>query len=116
MSDIPKPEDDEELLRVKINQETAHMAWKALQVFFAKGQVIALAPELDLVEAALRMSQDDADCIADWAAQGKLAKVTDQQAREWFAADAELWTVVIKPWVLVQDLSPQQNKEHKHAN
>ncbi|WP_156491762.1 DUF2288 family protein, partial [Oleiphilus sp. HI0123] len=34
-----------------------------------------------------------------------VAQVSDDQALAWYEADAELWTLVIKPWILVQAVS-----------
>jgi hypothetical protein len=31
-----------------------------------------------------------------------LHRVNDAQAMQWLAQDALLWTVVVKPWILVQ--------------
>ena len=39
-----------------------------------------------------------------WTESGKLAGASDDQAKRWIASDALLWAVVIKPWVLVQEI------------
>ena len=33
-----------------------------------------------------------------------MGKVADQQAAAWLATDAEVWAVVVSPWVLVQEI------------
>ena len=91
-----------EQLRHKINRETAVYAWAELLKHFAGGHVIAVAAGLDLVEVALHMANDDSVQIQQWLANGEIAKVSDLQAQAWLDADASLWTVVVKPWVLVQ--------------
>ncbi|HEX2531574.1 MAG TPA: DUF2288 domain-containing protein [Burkholderiaceae bacterium] len=92
----------EDLLRKKLNLETARLPWKELLRHFAAGNVIAVSGELDLVEVALRMANDDAAAIAQWMAESRVAKVSDAQARAWLETDAALWAVVVKPWILVQ--------------
>lgn len=92
------------LLRAKLHGETATAPWRELQRFFAQGAVVAVAPGLDLVEVGLAMSQDRADLFQDWLAAGQVALATDAQAKAWLAADAHLWTLVVKPWILVQEL------------
>jgi hypothetical protein len=91
-----------ESLRNKLNSETARMRWKDLLVYFAGGSVIAVSGELDLVEVALRITQDDKSAVAKWMAEQKLGQVSDQQAAAWLESDAVLWTVVVRPWILVQ--------------
>jgi hypothetical protein len=95
-------EDNEQLARANLNGETAKIPWRELQRFFASGSAIGIAPGLDLIEVALQMSQDNKACIAQWMAAGQLAAVSDEQALQWLEADALVWSVVVKPWVLVQ--------------
>ena len=94
---------EEEIEKAKLNLETAQMAWSVLQVFFASGNAISVSPNLDLVEVAFQMSQDNKQQIESWMAEGKVGQVSDDQARTWYETDAQLWTVVVRPWVLVQD-------------
>jgi hypothetical protein len=92
----------DEITQTKVNLETAPIAWKELLRFFAGGLVIAVSTQLDLVEVALQMSQDNKTQIEQWLSEGKIAKVSDELAKEWMDADAMLWAVVVKPWILVQ--------------
>lgn len=92
----------EEINRAKLNLETAQMAWREMQRYFASGVALFVASELDLVEVAFQMSQDNATQIQQWMAAGQFGKVSDAQAAAWYAADVVLWAVVVSPWVLVQ--------------
>ena len=67
-------------------------------------EALRLADErsLDLVEVALQMSRDNKQAVAAWMAEGAVAQVSDDQARQWLAEDRQVWSVVVKPWVLVQ--------------
>lgn len=96
----------EEISHSKVNQETARIAWKELLRFFAAGTVIAVNPELDLVDVAVQMSRDNKTQVEAWLAAGKIARVSDDLAREWLEADAMLWAVVVKPWIVVQHSAP----------
>ena len=88
--------------RARINAETARIAWRDLQRFFAQGHAIYVVPELDLVDVALQMQQDNSSTIEGWLASARLAPVSDAQALDWFENDATHWCVVVRPWVLVQ--------------
>jgi hypothetical protein len=103
MTDLDKQND---LLRAKLNQETARMPWRELQKYFAGGAVIGVSPELDLVEVAVRIANDDKAAVAQWMAENRIAKVSDAQALAWWDADMQLWAVVVKPWILVQPPKP----------
>ena len=96
---------DEELVRAKLNSETAKIAWMELQRFFAAGQTLFVAADLDLIDVALAFQQDDAEQVKCWLQKQLVAPVSDTQAGDWFSQDSILWTVVVKPWVLVQNPS-----------
>jgi hypothetical protein len=97
-------EQERELERANIISETAKIPWLDLQRFFASGKVIWIAGNLDLVEVALALQQDDVQIVSNWTVNHELAAVSDDQARQWVSDDSLLWAVAIKPWVLVQEL------------
>lgn len=92
---------DEEL-RAKLNLETARIPWSELQRHFASGAMIYVSDDLDLIDVAARIAGDDKEAVAQWLEQQRVTKVTDEQAAMWFDADAALWAVVVRPWILVQ--------------
>ncbi len=93
---------EQDLKRASVNLETAQIAWRELQRFFASGSAIAVAPELDLIEAAFQISEDNAVQVSQWMNSGLVARVSDEQARTWYEADTIVWAVVVRPYVLVQ--------------
>jgi len=89
-------------LRQEINEQTAQMRWSELERFFAGGNVISVAPELDLIDVGARIAADDKTSVEEWMSAGLMYRTTDAQASDWVASDALLWAVVVKPWILVQ--------------
>ena len=79
------------------------IAWRDLQRHFARGVLIAVAGDLDLVEVAARVAEDDAPALRAWMEAGRVVRATDEHARRWEAAGRELRAVVVAPWVLVQE-------------
>lgn len=102
------PEDPAEIYRAKVNLETAQIAWKELQRYFAAGVALAVSADLDLVEVAWQMSQDNASQVRQWMEAGKFGKVSDELARGWLDTEEMLWAVVVSPWVLVQPVRQLQ--------
>lgn len=94
--------------------ETAKIPWKDLQLFYAKGSLVKVCAGLDLVEVAARVSLDAEQAVSHWVAKGLLQKVEDDDARVWFSQSADLWAVVVSPWVLVQ--SPEAREQAKLAS
>lgn len=93
----------EPLERDKVNLETAKIPWRELQRFFAGGAAVFVAPELDLVEVAWQFAADNKPLVQHWLQQNQVHLVSDLQALNWFEGDTEVWAVVVKPWVLVQE-------------
>ena len=100
--------------RLRINAETARIDWRELQRFFAQGYAIYVDPQLDLVEVALEMQNDNKARIEQWLAAAALAPVSDAQARDWFEGNAVMWCVVVRPWVLVQPVDQLQSDSGRH--
>ncbi|MCG8383107.1 MAG: DUF2288 domain-containing protein [Gammaproteobacteria bacterium] len=112
MTDVDN--NDPELLRHKINSETAQIPWKELQRYFASGKTRVIHPQLDLVEVAFQLSRDNARQIEDWVERGMIQAVSNDQARQWFEADEHLWACVVAPWVLIQAGRPTQPADTQH--
>ena len=94
----------QEIYRAKVNLETSQIAWKGLQRYCASSVALAVADDLDLVEVAFQMSEDNTTQIRQWMVAGKFGKVLDEQTCVWFESDALLWAVVDSPWVLAQQV------------
>ena len=92
----------EPMLKEKINLETSQIAWRKLQRFFAQGLAVYVTPKLDLIDVAYQFSLDNKTQVGQWLADKQVGLVTDQQALAWLEADAQVWVVVVKPWLLVQ--------------
>ena len=102
---VPEFQHQNDILRARLNMETARIAWKDLLRFFAAGTVIAVSNELDLVEVAIQISNDNKALIEQWMLEKRVDKVSDAQAKDWLETDASLWAVVVRPWILVQQVT-----------
>ncbi len=96
---------ERELERARIVSETARIPWQELQRFFAAGKVMLVAAELDLVDVAYAIQLDDIEQVKTWTENLQVNPVDDDQAKHWVTSDALLWSVVVKPWVLVQTIT-----------
>ncbi len=92
-----------EVLRARLNLETAKIGWAGIQRQFAKGLVLKVLPEMDLIDTAARMIHDERHTVEEWLQQKKIVQATIEDARRWNEEDPDLWAVVVAPWVLVQE-------------
>jgi hypothetical protein len=92
-----------DVLRAKLNLETAQLAWRELERHFARGDVVKVAPGVDLIEAALLLAENDAGAMQVWLADGRIARASTDDAQAWHTQQSVFWAVVVAPWVLVQE-------------
>ncbi|KEF30914.1 hypothetical protein D777_02856 [Marinobacter nitratireducens] len=95
-------------LKSKLNLETSRIRWHELQTYFARGQVVRVASELDLIGVASELAADNKAQFEQWMSSGQVGDVPPDLAQSWFDQNTELWAVVIAPWVLVQDRHDQK--------
>lgn len=95
----------EPLLNEKLNTETARIAWSELQPHFARGAAVYVAPQLDLIEIARHMADDNTTQLQPLMEQGLFGVVSEDQARRFVANNQDMWAVVVAPWVLVQPVT-----------
>ena len=94
---------NEQLVRGKLNSETARIAWKELQRYFAGGYTLLVSQQLDLIDVGYQFHQDNAAQIEQWLNSELISQVSNEQALQWYNDDATLWACVVSPWVLIQD-------------
>ncbi len=100
---------DIDVLRANINNETSQINWNELQRFFAGGWLIYVSSETNLLDVAVAFSLDDKEAVSKWLTSGEVAKVTDEQAKQWHENNTTFWSTVVKPWVLVQPVNNKQD-------
>ncbi|MFK8041603.1 DUF2288 domain-containing protein [Congregibacter sp.] len=99
MADVP----DRTQRRADFLAQTARIPFSELQRYFAAGRLILASDDLDLIEVAVQLSEDNAAQFEQWLNAGLVKGVADEQATAWLAQDDALWAVVADPWVLVQE-------------
>ncbi|MFC3852083.1 DUF2288 domain-containing protein [Salinispirillum marinum] len=102
MSSTKASLNDTELTAV-LNQQAARISWAELQPYFARGQVIVVQPGLDLITVGRELIRDNTATFKAWTDAEQVTGVSNEQAQIWYDQNAELWALVIAPWVLVQD-------------
>jgi len=93
-----------DLLRAKLNLETARLGWPELERHFARGDVIKVAVGVDLIDAALHLAENNTATVEAWLADGRIARAELADAEDWHARQPTFWAVVVAPWVLIQEV------------
>ena len=96
-----------DILRAKLNLETAQLAWPELERHFARGSVIKVSPGMDLVDTALQVAENNAAAVQQWLADVRIAKAEISDAEDWHARQPSFWAVIVAPWVRVQEVQKE---------
>jgi hypothetical protein len=83
---------------------TDEVDWSCLRAHLARGGLIVVAPDLDLITVAICVATDDSASIGRWISENRLSKPSENQIREWDAHPAKIFTMLIaSPYVLMQE-------------
>lgn len=95
-------------LPTRLNLETGRLSWAEAERHFARGVMVKVAAELDLLEVAATMVEDDKSKFVGWLETGQVTKASTEDALRWHETQAQFWAVVIAPWVLAQEIGKEQ--------
>ncbi|MBA1203339.1 DUF2288 domain-containing protein [Pseudomonas capeferrum] len=95
--------DQTSTLYAKLLGETAIIEWKALERFWAKGDLIWVDAGLDLISVAQAMAENHSETFAGWRNDGTVATVSAEQALDLQQRDPKIWAVVVSPFILIQE-------------
>jgi hypothetical protein len=87
----------------ELNQQTATVDWSELVKHFARGVIIYVDADLDLIDVAHHIASDDVQTIEKLLTSGSLRRASDEDARDWNMRSPQFWCVVAAPWVLIQE-------------
>lgn len=97
-----QPEDP----RSKLMTEAGVITWAELVRHFARGVVISVDQDLDLIEVAGRVADDDTSALGQWLESNQVVRANDDHARDWTVREPDFLCIVTAPWVLVQERRP----------
>jgi len=86
-----------------LHAQTARTGWQEIEKHFARGVVIRVDGDLDLVEVATCLANDDKTAVEGWMRSGQVEHLGMATAKRWAECQPELWAVVVAPWVVVQE-------------
>lgn len=96
--------DQKEEMKPDLNAETGKVVWKELERHYARGVIIKVSINIDLVKVATCFAEDEKEPIERWLTSGDLERALDEDAKRWSDEDPLFWAVVVAPWVLVQEI------------
>lgn len=102
-ADLKQAEELKREIISDLHLETAKIPWTELQRFFAGGKLLLLDAGEDMLEVAACLVANDVDRLQSLINENLLVYPDNDKAKRWVVDDAQLWAVVLNPWVLVQE-------------
>src|SRR5258708_35757538 len=90
-------------LYLKLLAETAQIEWTELQRFFARGVLLKVARDIDLVSVAEAVAGDNTKQVTEWLSAGLLERTTPQAATDLAGRNPEVWAGGGSPWACVAE-------------
>lgn len=94
-----------EEIKARLNLETGKLSWQELERYFAKGILIHVSNDFDLLEIAAAIAEDQKEKIKKLLDSAQVSKPDIKQAEKWHVNETVFWTVVVVPWILIQEMS-----------
>ena len=94
----------------KLLGETAIIEWKALERFWAKGDLIWVDPSLDLITVAQAMAENQTETFAGWRDAGTVGALSAEQALDLQERDPQIWAVVVSPFIVIQEKNSSDDR------
>ncbi|MFE4105743.1 DUF2288 domain-containing protein [Almyronema epifaneia] len=91
-------------LKLELAEMVAPALWSDLIPHAKRDAIVVVTPQMDLVEVGVAIATDDVAAVQRWIGEQLIAKPTPEQLTDWNAdARKQLKTLIIQPYVLVQD-------------
>lgn len=93
-------------LKATLEESLDQAEWHWLAPHVERQAVVIVAQDINIVEAGLKIAQDDAACVQDWIKRDLLTRPSPAQIRAWEQSPSKKFsTLIVQPYVLIQELA-----------
>lgn len=87
-------------------RDLAEVSWRELKIHLQRDAIIFVAADLDLLDVAVAVADDDKTLVEAWIGENQLGKPTEEQLKSWEEeSDSRFKMLIVQPFILVQDVS-----------
>ena len=93
-----------------LRQELANMVgptqWDWLKPHIARDVVVLVAPQLDLIDVGVALTNDNVQLVQRWIGEQLVTKPSKEQLQTWgvIGPSNQLRSLIVQPYVLVQEI------------
>jgi hypothetical protein len=94
-----------ENLRESLARTLDEAEWGWLEPHAARGALLLVARELELIEVAMAMARDDAASLQVWLTRKQVGRPDREQLDAWkVTPQRRFMSVIVQPYVLIQEI------------
>ncbi|PZO22069.1 MAG: DUF2288 domain-containing protein [Leptolyngbya foveolarum] len=90
-------------LRAELEKMVGPVQWEVLKPHAGRDAVVVVNAQLDLVEVAEAIASDSTQAVSRWINEQLIVKPTAEQLADWNRENKQFMSLIVQPYVLVQD-------------
>jgi len=90
-------------LRKQLKSESGEIHWQELEKHFARGAVRVVSSKLDLINIAIDIAENNTIEISKAVTNKSITEPSDSEAQNWHKLNTRFLSVVVAPFVLIQE-------------
>ncbi len=95
-------------IKTQLNHEIAPMDWETIIPHVKRDAVIIVDPNLDLIEVATAIAEDQVQAVQHWIDEALIHKPNEADLSHWnHDLQKQFQTLIVQPFVLIQDTANQ---------
>ena len=90
-------------IKTQLTEQIANIEWNLLIPHAQRDALVVVKEQLDLLDVAVAVAEDDSTLVQDWIAQQLIYKPSPQDLSTWNSEPSKQFTtLIVQPFVLVQ--------------
>jgi hypothetical protein len=86
-------------------RDLAEVSWRELKIHLKRDAIIIVDVDLNLIDVAVAVANDDKPLVETWIGEKQLGKPTEDHLRNWEKkSDNRFKMLIVQPFILVQNI------------
>jgi len=86
-------------------RDLADVCWRELKIHLQRDAIITVSADLEIIDAAVAIADDNKEVVSDWINDNKLGKPTEDQLQSWEKTPEKLFRMlIVQPFILIQEV------------
>lgn len=86
-------------------RDLAEVCWRELKIHLQRDAIITVSVDLDIIDVAVAVADDNKGVVGEWISDHKLGKPTEDQLKSWEKTPEKSFRMlIVQPFILIQDV------------